>query len=141
MSFSRVINLNAIINIALGIAFGLYAPLVLAAFGIPDDPSGDSLLYWYAASFARLFGATMVGFGLLMFSIHKVVDNKVYPEILRGILYTLIISSIIGFITCLTQQVVVWQHPLGWVITGYYLVFVAVYFYFVVRLSRDKTGP
>jgi len=140
MKFSRAINLNAILNIALGIAFGLYAPLVLAAFKVPEDPSGDSLLYWYAASFARLFGATMVGFGLLMFSTHKVVDTEIYPEIRRGILYTLIIGNIIGFITCLTQQFAVWQHPLGWVITGYYLVFSAVYIYFVFKLPGEKAS-
>lgn len=137
MKLSRVINLNAILSIALGIAFGLYAPLVLAAFQIPDDRSGDSLLYWYAVSFARLYGAIMIGFGLLLFSIRPMIEKADNNQFKRGFLFTLVIGSIIGFITCLTQQAAVWQDPLGWVLVGYYLFFGGIYVYFIVKLPKD----
>ena len=69
MKISKVINVNAILSMAMGIAFGIYAPLILAFFGIPDIPSEDVLLYWSVASFVRMYGAALFSFGILLMAV------------------------------------------------------------------------
>ncbi len=124
-----MLTLNAILYIALGIAFGLYGPLMIAMFGILNI-EGEPLMYWYAASFARLFGAALFGFGLLLWALRGL---SIDPGKQRGILLALVLANILGFIVAITQQVSIWGTPAGWITSGVFLFLIAGYGYLLVR--------
>ncbi len=69
MKIDKLILFNAIIFIALGIGFALYGPLMMNAFGMLDFAEADGGIYWFTASFARLIGAALFGYGLLLWAI------------------------------------------------------------------------
>ncbi len=68
MKLTQLLSVNAIVFIGLGIAFALYGPLMIAMFGILES-EGSPRLYWYAASFARLLGAALFGFGFVLWAV------------------------------------------------------------------------
>ena len=137
MKISTIMRTNAFVNIALGIAFGLYAPLMISAFGIADLPSEDVLLYWYVTSFARLFGAAIFASGLFQFTISRyAVEEKYRGDIQRTAILTALIANIILAITALTQQFSIWQSLAGWVLSIYFILTTLVYVYFWVVESR-----
>ena len=128
-----LLNANSVINMALGIAFILYAPLMLRVFGIPEIPSEDVLLYWNVASFARLFGAAMFGIGLLIFSLRTLSDNSDTHQTWRGIYLAQLFTYIILAITTVTQQVSAWQSAAGWLLGVYFLALIIGYGYLLLR--------
>jgi len=69
MKLKLVITINAIIFIAIGIGFTLYAPNALAYFGVSDLPGDNALLYWNIAAFARMFGAMLFIFGMVLWAV------------------------------------------------------------------------
>lgn len=136
MKLSQIININAILSIALGIACALYAPLVLSALGIPESNSNDVALYWNAAAFTRMYGAALFSYGLLLFAIRKIVPDPNQKPVRRGILFSLILGNIIALFTAVTQQVIVWGSTIGWILSAFYLVFPVLYIYFIIRDSH-----
>ena len=139
MNRSTLLNINAIVNMAAGIAFTLYGPLMMRLFGIPDIPSEDVLLYWNVAAFGRLFGATMFGFGLLIFSISRIAGTSQLSESSwRGIFLSLIFSNIILAITTITQQVSAWQSQAGWVFTAYFIGLITGYSFLLVHKRQEE---
>ena len=68
VSLNRWLFINALVFVALGIAFSLYAPLVVGVFEILKA-EGTSQMYWYSVSFARLYGAALFGFGFLTWAV------------------------------------------------------------------------
>ena len=139
MNRSTLLNINAIVNMAAGIAFTLYGPLMMRLFGIPDIPSEDVLLYWNVAAFGRLFGATMFSFGLLIFSIKRIAETAKFSESAwRNIFLALILSNIILSVTAITQQVSAWQSPAGWVLTTYFTGLIAGYSFLIVRKRQEE---
>lgn len=142
MKLSQLITVNAIVFIALGIAFAVYSPLMLALFGAADLQGEESLLYWYAASFGRLFGAITFGFGFLVWAVRDATDEETPGEqttasrLRRGILVSLILTNATALLVALTQQVSVWVSPAGWLLVVLFLVFLIGYGYF---LARDQS--
>ena len=65
MKLTHLVTFNALLAAAAGVAFTLYAPIMLALFTVPEVLEGGALDYWSLAAFARLFGAALFGFGLL----------------------------------------------------------------------------
>ena len=110
MKLNFWLNLNAIVFMAVGIGFFLYAPLMLNFFGIAES-SGTTQIYWLSASFARMFGAMLFGSGLLIFSIRNLTERL--PD-RRGLIFTLILINLLGLAVSVTQQVSVWATPAGW---------------------------
>ena len=68
MKLSQLFTVNAIVFIGLGIAFALYAPLMIAMFGI-QEAEGSTVMYWYTTSFARLLGAVLFGYGFILWAL------------------------------------------------------------------------
>jgi hypothetical protein len=135
------LNLNAIVFMAIGISFFLYAPLMLNFFGIPES-SGTTQIYWLSASFARMFGAMLFGCGLLIFSIRNVIGNL--PD-RRGLIFTLILVNLLGLAVSVTQQVSVWGTPAGWLATGVFLALAAGYMFLPTtekspKMASDEPG-
>jgi len=139
MRLTQIISINAILSIAIGIAFGLNSPLMLAIFEISETPSQEVVLYWTVASFSRMYGITLMGYGILLWSTRKLLD-QIEDRGVRGIVFALIIANVLGLYTAITQQVANWQTFAGWVLSFYYLLFVFIYIYVLVKeYSRDTS--
>ncbi len=136
MKLSLLITINAAIFIAFGIAFSLYSPLMMNFFAVPELTSIDSAGYWLLASFARMFGAALFGFGLLLFALRGVVDQA-SQEARRGMVFALMLAYLVGAIVSATQQVSIWQGPAGWIATGIFVAFLLVYAYFLGPTGRN----
>jgi Ca2+/Na+ antiporter len=130
MKLNLVLTINALLALGFGIAFALYGPVMLAYFSVPEIPSDDILLYWNVAAFARMFGATLFGFGLLLWAIRGVVDHKnTSPEVRRGIVFALLLANIMGAFIAITQQFSIWESPAGWVSIAIFLLLLLAYGY------------
>lgn len=132
MKLNQLLTVNAIFAIALGIAAALYGPLVLVPFGVPESQGDNVLLYWNVASFARLYGAALLGFGLLIFALRGLVD-AISPEGRRGIVFALLLGNGVGLFVAITQQFSIWMASGGWIAIGLYLLFFLGYLYLLLR--------
>jgi hypothetical protein len=130
MKLSQLFTINAILFIAFGIAFSLYSPLMMNFFAVPELQTIDSSGYWLLASFARMFGAALFGFGLLLWALRGAVDQA-SPEAKRGLVFALLLAYLLGAIISATQQASIWQGPAGWIATGVFVVFLLAYGYFL----------
>ena len=135
MKLNALISFHAALSLASGIAFGLYAPLMLAFFAVPQALEDNVLIYWQVTAFARMFGAALFGFGLLLWALRGLVD-KLSPGDRRGLLFALLLTNLMGFIVALTQQFAVWQSLAGWILTGLFALLLLAYGYFLVQESK-----
>jgi hypothetical protein len=129
-------TLNALIFIGLGIAFALYAPLMVALFGVLRFSGGEAGLYWYTASFARLFGTALFGFGFLVMAVRNLGEpgpNRISVENRRGIISALLLANIVGLFVTVTQQYTVWTAAGGWVAILVFLLLAIGYGYFLAK--------
>lgn len=134
LTLPRLITFNAIVLIALGIAFALYSPLLLALFGIADIPSQEAILYWNIASFARLFGAGLFSLGLLQFALRApVAKGELSGQNQRGVIFALLLGSLLSTIVALTQQASVWNIWAGWLLSAVFALLTCGYGYLIVR--------
>lgn len=139
MKLKQILFINAMLFIAIGIAFTLYAPNALAYFGVSDLPSGDYLTYWFIISFARLFGAMLFSLGLLLLGVRSLVSEpNLRPEAQRNALSSLVLGSIIAAVTAFTQAAAVWSTALGWIFGGVFTLFAVLYGFFLWKASSSK---
>jgi hypothetical protein len=125
--------INAIVFIAFGIAFALYAPLVAGAFGILNI-QGTSEMYWYGVSFARLYGAALFGFGFLIWAVSNYADIlKSAASARKSVLVAMLFANGMGVIVALTQQVSIWGVLAGWITVVMYAIFMVGYIVALVR--------
>jgi len=137
MKLSNLLKGNAILFVAAGIAFALYAPLMLGMFGILEE-EGSAALYWYATSFARLYGTALFGFGFFIWAVQNMVDKKsVPPEINSRIALALLLANLITLVVTLTQQVSIWGTAAGWITSGTFLAFVISYLIILLRRQTE----
>jgi hypothetical protein len=122
-------NINALLYIAIGIAFFLYAPLMLNFYGILES-SSTTRTYWFSTSFARLFGAAIFGTGLLIFSIRNLISLLADK---RSLIFVLILINLVGTVVSITQQVSVWGTLMGWITAALFLVMTCVYVFLLYR--------
>jgi hypothetical protein len=119
--------INAIVSIAFGIAFALYAPLVVGAFGILNT-QGNSEMYWYSVSFARLYGAALFGSGFLIWAASYTAESLAQaPGTRRSVLAALLVANGMGAIVALSQQITIWGALAGWITVGMYAILMAGY--------------
>ena len=134
MKLHPLLTFNALLFLIAGIAFTLYGPLMLAFFGVPEIPSEDILLYWNVAAFARLFGAALFGFGLLLWALRQAaVYSSLSSEARHGMVFALLLANIIAAITTITQQVSNWNGIAGWVAFSLFTFLVLGYAYCLVK--------
>jgi len=133
LTLPRLVTLNAILAMALGIAFALYGPLMLAFFGIADIPSQEALLYWNIASFARLFGAGIFSLGLLLFALRAPLANQeLSAQSRRGVIFSLLLGNLLTTIVILTQQASVWSAATGWILSAVFGLLTLAYGFIMV---------
>jgi hypothetical protein len=136
MKLSVLITINAVLLVASGIAFALYGPLMMAVFSVPDVLNIDVLEYWQMAAFARMFGAALFGYGLLLLSLRGFIDQA--PQATRrGVCSALVLANVLGAIVSITQQSAIWQGAAGWLVTAVFIGFALAYAYFLATSSRS----
>jgi Ca2+/Na+ antiporter len=139
MKLKLLITINAIVLMGGGIAFALYAPLMMAIFAIPDVLGVNPMAYWNVAAFARMFGAGIFAAGILLFALRDITtEPNVTLETRRGILYALLLGHAMASIVSLTQQYSMWQSWSGWLLTSVFAVFVLAYAYFLFWAPEEK---
>ena len=128
MKTSNWITVNAILATAIGIGFALYGPVMLAFFGVPELPATDVMLYWHVASFARMFGAALFGYGIRLWGLRSLIESGSCPDaIRRGFLFSLVFANAMGLFVAVVQQFAVWNAAAGWVTIVYFAVFTIIY--------------
>lgn len=134
MKIRPVITINAILFIAIGIGFTLYGPNVLAYFGVSELPGDNVLLYWNIAAFARMFGAMLFIFGMLLWAVRGFFQPA--PDlsaVRRETLFSLIFGYLILTLAAVIQQSSVWGSLAGWIVSGFFALFLVIYIYFLVK--------
>ncbi len=140
MKLTQLITVNAILAIAFGIAFGIYGPIMMAFFNVPETPGGTVGLYWLVVSFARMYGAALFGFGFLLWAIKGVVmQPSTSPESRRGIIFSLLLANAMGAFVALVQQSAFWSSLAGWVTVSVYVLLLVGYVYFLVNQNAQVT--
>ncbi|MCI0521330.1 MAG: hypothetical protein L0Z70_13875 [Chloroflexi bacterium] len=132
MTLQKLLRFNAILYLALGIAFALYAPLLVNFFAIMEA-EGSAMLYWYAVSFARLLGAALFGYGFLLWSAARA---DLTNDSRRSLVIGQIVANLLSLIVELTQQVSVWGSAAGWAAALLLLFLLAAYIYFALAHGR-----
>ncbi len=124
--FKFTITLNAVLALVAGIAFALYGPLMLAFFGVPEIPEENVLLYWHVASFARLFGAAIFGFGLVLWAVRSYAATGP-SEGRRGVAFALLLANAMGAFVATTQQFAIWETASGLILIAVFGLFTLAY--------------
>lgn len=137
MKITNLIFINAILFIALGIAFALYGPLVINMFGVLGFTEAEGGIYWFTASFARLAGAALFGYGFLLWGAHDLLKSEaISPPTIRKLTLALLMSNIVGLFIAITQQWSIWINSAGWLAIGIFAFFTSTYAYFLLK-HRD----
>jgi hypothetical protein len=132
-----LIKINAILLVAGGIAFGLYGPLMMAFFSVPELLEINSDAYWQIAAFARMFGAALFGFGLLLWSLRNAFI-ELSPPSQRGVIAALILANLMGAFISITEQSSIWWTPAGWITTAIFALLTIAYIVAIMRLPGKK---
>jgi hypothetical protein len=138
LKLTQLLTVNAVLFLAFGIAFALYGPLMIAMYGILET-EGTVSMYWYVASFSRMFGTALFGFGFLLWSVRHIDEfdpndaRQTGHDTRRGIVFALLLANLLGFIVAITQQSSIWGTFIGWITVGMFLLLVLGYGYFLVK--------
>lgn len=131
MKLSNILTINAIIFIALGIAFAVYGPLAMAFLKVPElDIEG--ITYWPIVAFGRMFGAALFGFGFLIWSIARTIDVLPGPAV-RNAVRTLFLGNLILVAAAISQQAQVFGNLAGLLLTAVFVVFSLIYLWIILR--------
>jgi hypothetical protein len=136
MKLSYLILINAFAFLAFGIAFALYGPLMMSFFAIPEITGIDVAEYWQIASFARMFGAMLFAFGLLLWAVRGTID-QIESEARRSLVFALVLGYGVATVVSITQQSSIWGSLAGWITTAICAAFTLAYGYF---LALKKFG-
>jgi len=126
MKLSVLMVINAIVAVLFGIAFVLAAGPLLLLYGITLSPGG--------AIVARLFGAALIGFAVILWFARNVKESE--PR--RAIVLGFFIEHVIGFIVALLGQLSGVVNNLGWSTVVIYLLLALGFGYFQFLKPSDS---
>ena len=133
MKITPILSINAIVWMAIGIAYALFGYLMLNLYGIPDIPENSQaglLLYNNILAFARIYGAALMMLGLLLYSVRSLPENtNLATETRRGILSALALGNAIMVFVAITEQFRNWFSPGGWLMVLVPVVFAIIYIF------------
>jgi len=119
MRLSYLFIAAAVLSLVYGVGFTLLPEQVTSIYGIVTDSGG--LL------FARLFGASLVAFGVLTW----LVRNSGNSDALRSILLGLLVLNALSFLVLLFAQLGGTLNGLGWINVAVFLLFALGFAYFL----------
>ena len=137
LPISQILRINAILLIAAGIAFALYGPLMMALFTIPELQI-DADIYWQIAAFARMYGAVLFAFGLLVYALREAFPLLPVSS-QRKVLASLILANLMGAFVSITQTASIWGTLAGWITTGFFALFTILYIVSIAGIPSEKS--
>ncbi len=118
MKLSTLMVINTFVALLFGLAFVLVPGALLSLYGITLSLGGLVV--------ARLFGAALIGYGMLTFLARNAEESKAR----RAIVLALFISDVVGFIVALQGQLSGAVNALGWSTVAIYLLLAMGFGYF-----------
>ncbi|MFM8322466.1 MAG: hypothetical protein ACKOC5_16255 [Chloroflexota bacterium] len=122
---NKILVSNAIVFAALGVAFAVYGPVTLAFFNVPELEISQQA-YWHLAAFARMFGAALFGWGMLLWAASRAFDH-LPGAARRSILSAQVLANLMAGVVALTQQSSIWYSLPGWLLSGLFVLLTFVY--------------
>ena len=115
MRVPALISLSAVFLALLGLFLVLQTGVALGALGYPAAPADGAadpaaMTYWRATAFARLFGVTLLAFGMVLWHVKPLVGAGAE----RRIGLTLAAGFALLGLIALAQQVAIFGTPMGW---------------------------
>jgi hypothetical protein len=126
MSYKLLFILNAIVALALGLAFLFVPVMVLDYFGV--DKYASSLLL------ARFFGSAMVALGLVLWFAKDAVEGNVHKGIGVGLLVSAVIGVVVNVIGVASSVI----RANGWITIIVYVLFALLYGFMIFLQPRMK---
>lgn len=126
MKLNTLFLITAIIAFFFGILFVIIPTSTYSFYGIQSDPTLNYM--------AELFGAALIGIGLIAWLSRKTTDNNA----LKVITLSFFIADGIGFIIALIGQINNVVNNLGWLTVAIYLVLSLGFAYF--RFSKSVSS-
>ena len=120
MKLKYVFVANAVISLVLGCALLIASPLLMLFFGLNVQVTQGGMVV------TRLFGAAIVGYGLLAWLARNAPDS----EGKRAIVLAFFIAHALGFIVAVPAQLSGVANVLGWLIVAIYVLLALGYGYF-----------
>lgn len=127
MKLKYVFIANAVISLVLGCALIVASPLLIPVFGVPVQLSESGV------ALNRLFGAAIIGYGLVALLARNATDS----EARRAIVLAMFIAHALGFILAIPAQLSGMANALGWLIVAAYLLLALGYGYFQFVKPRE----
>lgn len=101
-------------------------------YAVLEVTGGTGGMYWYVASFARMFGAALFGLGFVIWAASSFLDKQAGDiEDRRRFVIALVLANGIGLFVAAVQQASIWANVAGWITIAIFLVFLAGYLYFL----------
>jgi hypothetical protein len=97
---------SAVVLVVVGVALAGWAPVLFPQLGIPALPSPnasapDTLGLWRLAAFVRLFGILLAAFGLLLFALRDLAEQRT----VRNVTSMIALGSGLVVVIAVTQQI------------------------------------
>ena len=130
MTLNRLTVINAVLAVVLGLVFALGGPGLLPLYGasqIPTPSASDAnaMSFWAGMAFIRMFGAALLGFGVLLWFVRTISDVAIQ----RNVAGSLFVATGVMLFVALTQQTAIWNSTVGWVTVGVLILFALGYGY------------
>ncbi len=127
MRVPSLLSLSAVFLALLGLFLALQTEVALGALGYPASPADGAadpaaMAYWRATAFARLFGVSLLAFGMVLWHVKPLVGAGAE----RRIGLTLAAGFGLMGLIALAQQIAIFGTPAGWGITLAFLGLAAV---------------
>jgi len=127
MKLSTVFLVNAIVALLFGLGFLLIPEATLAPYGLTLDEVGINI--------ARLYGAALLGYAVLTWS----ARNSEESAARRAIVLALFLSTGVGFVVSVVNQLSGLANALGWSTVVLFLLFTLAYGYF--QFAQPSSTP
>ena len=114
MTFKRLMGVTSVTAIGFGF-YSLTGPFLSAFFGAarrPEAVAGD--VVWSGIGFMRMFGALLIGIGMLAWFTRTVTDVDARRHLSAG----LFAANGAGFLMAIMQQTSIWDQRTGWLVVS-----------------------
>ena len=134
MSARRVIVTTTAVYAVLGSALAIFGPLMLRLYGLPPEPTLEvpAGAWMSAASFARLFGITLAGLAVIVWSLRS-SEQRAQQKLVASLAVANVFIAVFSF----GQWRTVWGTRFG-ILTAFVFAFLALMSLIrVAEMQRD----
>ena len=139
MRVPSLLSLTAVFLALLGLFLVLQTGVVLGALGYPPSPADGAadpaaMAHWRATAFARLFGISLLAFGMVLWHVKPLVGASAE----RRIGLTLAAGLGLVGLSALAQQIAIFGTPAGWAIVLAFLGLAAIMAVAALRTASSE---